>query len=211
VLNRVAVLVPVHDEEELLPGCLEALRAAGACRVFVVLDACTDRSAAIARRYGVEVLHIRARNVGVARHLGAVEALRAGARWLASTDADSRVPPDWLSRQLRHARDGADVVAGTVSVTDWTGWPPTLPERYAARYAAARKHVHGANLALSAGAYQRTGGFPALRVGEDRAIVDRAVQLGLHVRWAADLPVRTSARRTSRVEDGFAGYLRELA
>ena len=39
----------------------------------------------------------------------------AGA-WLAYADADSRVPEDWLVRQLRHAREGADVLVGTVTV-----------------------------------------------------------------------------------------------
>ena len=211
MLSEVAVIVPVHDEEALLPGCLESLRAAGARRVIAVLDACTDRSPAIARAYGVRVVELAARNVGAARHAGAVEALRAGAAWLASTDADSLVPPDWLVRQLAYARDGADVVAGTVRVSDWTGWPPGLAARYAERYARRHDHVHGANLGLSARAYRRTGGFPALRLAEDRAIVHRALRAGLRVRWATDLPVRTSARPTSRTLGGFATHLRDLA
>ena len=66
------VVVPAHNEEELLPACLAALReAAGVAgvpvRLLVVADACTDATAAVAAAGGAEVIRIRARNVGAAR------------------------------------------------------------------------------------------------------------------------------------------------
>jgi len=75
------VVVPAHDEEELLPACLAALRsAAGAAgvpvRLLVVADACTDATAAVAAAAGAEVLRIRARNVGAARAAGMARLLR---------------------------------------------------------------------------------------------------------------------------------------
>jgi SAM-dependent methyltransferase len=39
--------------------------------------------------------------------------------WLATTDADTVVPPGWLRRQLSYAGRGWDVVLGTVEVADW--------------------------------------------------------------------------------------------
>ena len=55
-IPMISVVIPVHNEAALLGGCLEAIeRAARDARlesepveVVVVLDACTDRSAAIA-------------------------------------------------------------------------------------------------------------------------------------------------------------------
>jgi glycosyltransferase involved in cell wall biosynthesis len=159
------VVVPAHNEEELLPACLAALRkAAGAAgvpvRLLVVADACTDATAAVAAAAGAEVIRIRARNVGAARAAGMARLLRAeatdpaatglattglaatglattglAATWLATTDADTVVPPGWLRRQLGYAGQGWDVVLGTVTVTDWAGHPPHTPAVFEARYA----------------------------------------------------------------------------
>ena len=108
---------------ELLPACLASLRVAARhpalrrlqVHVIPVLDACSDDSGAVAPG-GLEV---QARNVGVARTAGfaaalAREAGRAAQQlWLATTDADSTVPADWLAKQLRLAALGVEVVAGT--------------------------------------------------------------------------------------------------
>ena len=74
MLSRISVVVPAHDEEELLPACLDAIgRAADAVpevdvEVVVALDACGDRSAeAVAAVPGVHAVTVTARNVGRAR------------------------------------------------------------------------------------------------------------------------------------------------
>jgi glycosyltransferase involved in cell wall biosynthesis len=70
VIAAVGVVIPAHDEEELLPSCLAAVRLAAAplpglpVHVVVVADACTDQTAAVARAGGAAVLDIGARNVG---------------------------------------------------------------------------------------------------------------------------------------------------
>jgi hypothetical protein len=172
-VEAVGVVVPAHDEETLLPACLAALRdAANALRlpvhVVVVADACTDQTAAVARAAGAGVIGIRARRVGAARAAGMRELLRLtsgadpAAVWLATTDADTLVPPDWLRRQLDYANAGWDVVLGTVTVTDWDGHPPHVPVAFAERYAfgsGPHPHVHGANLGIRASAYLAAGGF----------------------------------------------------
>jgi len=213
------VIVPAHDEQELLPGCLAALSRAAArvapvpVEVVVVADACTDRTAAIAAAAAAEVVVVRARNVGSARAAGVAHALRSGpdGLWLATTDADSRPGPDWLRRQLRHARAGAGLVTGTVRVEDWTHWPAGLPVRYESAYRAAPEHVHGANLGFSAGAYLAAGGFPAVTHDEDQVFVRRAAAAGVPIVHDPGGPVRTSARPTGRAPHGFAAYLATLA
>jgi glycosyltransferase involved in cell wall biosynthesis len=218
-MTRVAVVVPAHDEQSLLPGCLAALRVAAASlpvRVIVVADACTDDTALVAAAGGADVRTIDARNVGRARAAGVAHALRGGALWLATTDADSRVPPDWLTWQLEHARAGADLVAGTVEVDDWSGWPGPMPSRYQRRYrelvAGARHgHIHGANLGFRASAYLAAGGFPELPCDEDRGLVARVRQAGGRVVTDAGCPVRTSARPDGRAPHGFAAHLHALS
>ncbi|GAA2567801.1 glycosyltransferase [Winogradskya consettensis] len=214
-MTRLAVVVPAHDEEALLPACLDALAVAAAAvpvpvEIVVVADACTDRTEAIAAAAGAEVVPLSVRNVGRARNAGMAHALRQGPEtlWLATTDADSRVRPDWLVWHLDHARAGADLVAGTVRVDDWTCWPAGLPEHYEEHYRrAAGAHVHGANLGIAAATYVAAGGFPALTHDEDQVLLRRARALRARIVMDPACPVHTSARRLARAPLGFAAHL----
>ncbi|MFC5139624.1 glycosyltransferase [Actinomycetospora rhizophila] len=216
------VVVPAHDEEDLLADCLAGLRDAAAAvadrarvRLLVVADACADRTAELARAHGVAVVPLAARNVGRARAAG-VSAL-PGADWLATTDADSVVPPDWLAAQLDARDRGADAWVGTVEVVDWTGVPGAVPARYRAAYEAdhhlgdRHRHVHGASLGVAAPAYRAVGGFPPRETGEDVALVERLDRAGLRVVRDRRHPVATSARTEGRAPEGFAAHLLGLA
>ncbi|WP_433306217.1 glycosyltransferase [Actinoplanes sp. CA-030573] len=217
-MNRIAVVVPAHDEESLLPGCLASLRAAARLvpvpvELVVVADACADGTATVAAAAGAEVVTVDARNVGRARAAGVAHALRDGPEdlWVASTDADSRVDHGWLRWQLAHAAAGAALVAGTVRVDDWSGWPPWLPARYESRYRRDRAHVHGANLGFAARAYRMAGGFPAVTHDEDQLLVSRFRAIGERVVIDGTCPVRTSSRPDGRAPHGFAAHLATLA
>lgn len=206
--------IPAHNEAALLGACLVAARAAAQhpalrgeiVRVLVVLDACTDASAAVARSLNVETLSVDARNVGAARAAGARYLLEQGARWLAFSDADSRVAPDWLAAQLAL---GADAVCGPVMVDDWSPHPQRTRETWQARYrdADGHRHVHGANLGVCAQAYRRAGGFAPLACGEDVALVDLLSASGAVIAWSAAPRVVTSARVDARVRGGFGDTL----
>ena len=224
MLSRFAVVVPAHNEEDLLPHCLAALTACAGpvaplpVEIIVVADSCDDDTAAVARAHGAEVLTIDARNVGRARAAGLTYALRAGPDrlWLATTDADSRVPPGWLRAHRAHADTGAGLVVGTVAVEHWAPWPASVRERYEAGYrsgmtATGHDHVHGANLGCDARVYQEVGGFAELRHDEDRDLVARVVGAGARVVYDAHSPVVTSARRAARAPHGFAAFLAGIA
>ncbi|MCF5653380.1 glycosyltransferase, partial [Pseudomonas syringae] len=163
----IGILIPVHNEEALLGDCLKAALIAAAhpgllseaVTILVVLDSCSDGSAAIAQAYPVQCLEAQARNVGHVRGVGARHLLNQGARWISCTDADSRVAPDWLVAQLAL---GVDAVCGTVTVDAWSeDFDPAAQIRYHQGYEArdGHRHIHGANLGVSAGAYIRAGGF----------------------------------------------------
>lgn len=142
--------------------------------VIVVLDTCTDGSAAVANAHparGVETVVVHARCVGAARAAGMAELLRrqpVQGTWLATTDADSVVPPHWLLAQRDHAGQGARVVAGTITVQDWQDRSRAVRDRAHRDYhAAAHRHIHGANLSFYADAYCAAGGFAQLSCHED--------------------------------------------
>lgn len=210
----IATIVPAHDEAEHIGRCLQSLCLAArserlngeAVVVIVVADHCSDDTAAMATQAGAAVLSIRARNVGTARGVGAQFALDAGARWLAFTDADSLVGPDWLADQL--ALD-SDAVCGTVAVRHWGRYGERMQRHFERTYTDAdgHQHIHGANLGVSADAYRRAGGFEPLETSEDVALVAALGKVGARIAWSARPRVETSARRAFRAPRGFGATL----
>ncbi|WP_017607415.1 glycosyltransferase [Nocardiopsis xinjiangensis] len=226
MIRRVAVIVPAHDESACVVSCLSAVHRAlehapvppEHCHVVVVADGCRDGTAPAARSMAAHVVEVPHLGVGAARAVGARRALElaggapAGSVWLASTDADTLVPAQWISDQLVHADAGHDAVAGSVEVADWSLRSEGLDVRFGRRFPVAdgHGHVHGANLGVRGSAYVDAGGFPGIGSGEDHALVERLTRLGLSVLSPADLPVRTSARRSFRAPDGFGRLLDDL-
>ncbi|OMH32517.1 hypothetical protein BGP79_08600 [Tersicoccus sp. Bi-70] len=239
-MHTVHVVVPARNEELLLPGALSALRLAldhlahthpdVRADVTVVLDACTDATAdVVAAAPWVRSHAVDSGTVGAARSAGvetaAVETAGVdgigpgrpdpgggGAVWVASTDADSRVPVDWLSVLVELADDGADLVLGTVQ-PDPADTPPAQLAAWHRRHDLAEDHpyVHGANLGIRLSAYRAAGGFGAGAAHEDVRLA-RRVRAGGGVVVATDrIRVTTSGRGTGRAPAGFAGYVRSLA
>ena len=214
----IGIVIPAHNEAELLGACLRAALDAArhprlrgeAVQIVVVLDSCDDDSVAVAHAFGVETIEIAARNVGIARAAGADRLLARGARWLAFTDADSRVAPDWVAAQLALR---AQAVCGPVAVDDWTTHHEHTRAAFYRAYmdADGHRHIHGANIGVSARAYRRAGGFPPLACSEDVALVDLLVAAGVRIAWSAAPRVVTSARVDARVRGGFGDTLAALA
>ena len=239
--THAVVVVPAKDEEALLPGCLEALGAAldrweqhhaqgSAAVVVVAADGCDDATAEVARRARrsdprIHVLELPPGEGGVgraraaaARHARGLFPDVPGERlWLASTDADSRVPADWLPAQTTTAGEREALVLGTVDVLLQDD-DPGAQARSAAleawqaeyRHREGHPHVHGANLGLPWSLYEAAGGFPAVREHEDVGLADAVRALGEDRVIATDRGrVATSARLTGRTPGGFSGFLRE--
>ncbi|ROS30790.1 glycosyltransferase family 2 protein [Cellulomonas sp. PhB150] len=219
-IARIVVVVPAHDEEELLTHCLASIerarpQAGAPVDVVVALDDCHDGSSGIVRRFDALEVVLAARAVGAARAAGVVAGLVLGDDdpaevWIASTDADSVVPENWLRVQRELADAGADVVLGTVRPD-----PRDLTSAQLAAWRATRVpgrpngHVHGANLGVRADAYARAGGFAPLAEHEDVDLVARLRADPLVVLEASDeADVLTSGRTTGRTPGGYASYLR---
>jgi len=222
----IGVAIPAHNEEACLDACLGALLAASVhpqlrgepVAVCVVLDACDDGSAAIVRRHAalfaaagasLDCVQIAARQVGAARAAGARQLLARGARWLAFTDADTRVSPQWLAAQLAL---GADVVCGSVAVDDWSPHGVNavlLSAHFAGAYQDrdGHRHIHGANLGVAAAAYLAAGGFAPVACHEDVLLVRALERIGARFVWSALPRVFTSARTDARARGGFGDTL----
>jgi glycosyltransferase involved in cell wall biosynthesis len=211
------VVIPAHDEEQHIGACVFSVQEAARSRslngepvvIVVVADACSDDTVRIATAAGATVISIDARNVGIARARGACHAMCAGARWLAFTDADSIVGPEWLAAQLAQ---GSDAVCGTIEVTDWGDYSEQIRLQHLETYSDVdgHRHVHGANLGVTSVAYRNVGGFPPISSSEDVALVDALRDHGALIAWSAAPRVVTSARRRYRAPGGFGETLARL-
>lgn len=224
----VAVVIPALNEEAAIRPCIESVLESSqliehlsALWVVVVADACTDRTAFRARNaVGScgEVLECNARSPGTARQLGVAAALRhfesaeASRIWIANTDADSRVPQDWLDHHLRLAEQGVAAIAGIVQVDNVPGHGAEVAQLLLADYEVAsdgtHPHVHGANLGVRADAYLDAGGWSQLTVAEDHCLWNRVRERGWRVSSCAQSVVVTSGRLVGRARGGFADTLR---
>jgi cellulose synthase/poly-beta-1,6-N-acetylglucosamine synthase-like glycosyltransferase len=232
-LRGMAIGIPARDEAERIDRTLEsvlgAARLALPIVVVVAVDSCCDETAAIARRRfrrvppNVEalVVPVVAGRVGAARqracHLADTR-LRArvgdhAARWIATTDADTTVPADWLVTHRRWAMRGADAIAGLVEVDPADALVPrvrTLMDRERRDAGMDHAHVFGANLGVRASWWHRVGGFPPVAVGEDVMFVTRLRNMGARVVGVPDSVVLTSGRLEARAPDGFGAKLASL-
>lgn len=193
---------------------------------MVVDDASTDDTAFLAGRElkgAGEVLSGEFGGAGGARRAGLdriVQMARERAvidlAWLATTDADSRVPPGWTAAHLCWWRQGVEAVAGMVE-PDWgPDTPPSLRRRYEEFMRALgtgydHPHVYGANLGFTAEVYLRAGGMSTSRTGEDHAMWAALRAVGARIVSVPDDPVTTSSRRIGRAPSGFAALLASLA
>ena len=221
----VLVVVPVNNEDALLPRCIHALHAAvheagrTACppivEVALVLDGCTDRSRAIAEDSGFRVTGIEATSVGVARAHGVRTALARFAAtdpqdlWIANTDADSAVPTNWLTTHITAASAGYDLLVGTVR-PDFDDLSPAQRTAWTATHTpgVANGHVHGTNLGLRADKYLEVGGFQPSAEHEDVGLVARLRSRPTTRELAtAVCCVLTSGRSVGRTPGGYARHL----
>lgn len=201
----ITVVVPVLNEENQLEDCLRSLRAQTFrdYELIVVDNGSTDRSVAIAQRYADRVLHESRVGPDLARHRGFVE---AHTELLASADADTIYPPNWLEQIVR-LLEKRDVVAvfGPLGFKESPSWLRRL-ETWGYASLAVLMYPLGVPLAGAANfgcrktAYLAVGGFPPLAhlANADFRLAKRLARLG-RVVFAPKIRAYTSNRTFARL------------
>lgn len=236
------VVIPAKDEQSFLRPCLEAVlnQTRPADAVLVLLNNSCDGSLDLLK----SLQSCRPSLMIAETELPGAMACAGGARRVAlnlaaslvpdgvllTTDADSIVPPDWISRNLAEIRNGADIVCGQVYIqsADKVALPITLHlhEAREAKYLTLLDEItamldpdrldswprhqqnSGASLAMKTAAYRRAGGVPAICSGEDRALVAALRRVDARIRHAPDIQVQVSGRLLGRAQGGMASTLR---
>jgi cellulose synthase/poly-beta-1,6-N-acetylglucosamine synthase-like glycosyltransferase len=105
----ISFIIPAHNEQGLIARTIRSLQAAIRPRsepseIIVVDDASTDRTAAIARELGAQVVPVQLRQIAAVRNAGARQ---ARGDVLIFVDADTVVPGSTLNAALRALARGA--------------------------------------------------------------------------------------------------------
>lgn len=251
------VIIPARDEREVLPDALAALagqvdldgRSLDRCRyeVIVLANNCRDDTVAVARRTAARfpglALHVvdlvlsdQHAHVGAARRLLMDEAerrlrrTRRGVRGvIASTDADTRVAPDWLAATLAEVERGADAVGGRILVdpVDLARWGAVTRAwhlrdvGYRSLVSELDSHIDptpsdpwprhfqhfGPSLAVTVEAYVRAGRLPVVSALEDVGLYTALRRVDASIRHSPAVRVVTSGREVGRTGFGFAVQL----
>jgi len=94
----VSVIIPAYNEEKLIGSCLESLKnqdfGNGGYEVIVVDNNSTDRTVMVAKDFNVKIISEPRKGVSFAVRKGFAE---AAGEIIATTDADTKVNPGWLS------------------------------------------------------------------------------------------------------------------
>jgi glycosyltransferase involved in cell wall biosynthesis len=238
--RRVAIAIPARDEAIMIGSCVEHLTklySDSRCErpiIVVVANNCKDATARIAASRGAVALNVKLppdqAHAGWARRVAleaAAKHLSARHDVLLSTDADTLVAPDWLSRTIDHLDAGWDALAGLARLNPRE--LRRLPRRHRSRLAMIRRydkaldylkarqdgsepwprHFYegGASMAVTYGAFRRVGEIPTPRAGEDKAFFDAIRRGGGRVRHPLDVKVMTSARLKARAPGGASDTL----
>jgi cellulose synthase/poly-beta-1,6-N-acetylglucosamine synthase-like glycosyltransferase len=248
------VAIPAKDEEERLPACIRALAEQrdpfgrsippALIRVAVFANNCTDQSASVARALGeCWSLHIRvveARVPPEAAHAGAARraAMDLAEAWLVeegdkdgvilTTDADSRVAPNWIAANLAAFDAGAEAVLGRITLDDDGKLLPDALHRRGALEDAYEslltelswlldplEHnpwphhatISGATLGITRDAYCRVGRLPRVPLGEDKALIALLSRQDARIRYCPAVHAVTSGRTQGRAPGGVADTL----
>jgi 1,2-diacylglycerol 3-beta-glucosyltransferase len=128
VSTRFTILVPAHNEEQVIASCLDSLRALdypeALRRVIVIADNCTDGTARIAASMGAhayERTDLEKRGKGYALDWATKRLLREDGGWtdaLVIFDADTVAGPTFLRSMDQRLRQGSLALQGRYALLD---------------------------------------------------------------------------------------------
>lgn len=198
----VSIVIPAFNEEKFIMKTLQSVLVQDYknFELIVVDNNSTDDTSKIAKSFGAKVIFEPSQGVGFARQKGFME---AKGEIVATTDADTILPSNWLSRIVEEFKKDKNLVAFGGLYTLYSG---AITARIAVSYLSypvwlldkffsGGWSLPGANLAIRMDAFLRVGGFKTeLKLGEDANISQRLKEIG-RVKLDPDFLVQTSGRR----------------
>lgn len=204
----VSVVIPAYNEELVLSKTLETVFAQdypGKFEVVVSNNNSTDRTAEIAQQAGARVVTEPRKGTRFAYDRGMKEST---GELILVTNADVRLPSNWISRIVETYADPEVVGVGTrVKFYDAPRWINTFLD-IANNKLNPKKAMWGVSLSCRRWVYEQVGGFDhGVNTNEDAVFTLLIEKFGV-VRILDDVVVEMDGRRFN---NGFASAVREWA
>ena len=197
-----SIVIPAFNEEKFLPKCLESLENQDFkdLEIIVVDNNSTDKTVQIAKKFGAIVFSEENQGIAFARQKGF---LNAKGKIIVSTDADTILPKNWLSKIFGEFKKNENLVAFGGSCHFYSG--PILV-RLASKFLlksflildkffSGGWNLMGCNMAIKKEVFFKIGGFNTnLKLNEESEISHRLRKVG-KVILDPNFKVKTSSRR----------------
>ncbi len=221
---KISVVIPAFNEEELIPRCLQALQNQTYPKenyeIIVVDNDSTDKTTQIAKKLGAAVYrYTDIKKCGAARQFGTT---KANAPIIAFTDADCKVPHDWLATIDTLFKDPNLVCVGGKMLPDKNNPVLFCIYTFYDIFHLLNQHFHktiiwGLNFAVRKSAFDKVGGFnTTLATSEDWDLAIRMQKKfgRKSVYYAKNLRVYSSTRKQKSIGvflryawDGIRNYI----
>lgn len=197
-----SVVIPAFNEEKFIAKTLESVLGQNFknFELIVVNNNSTDKTAEIAKKFGVILLSEKNQGVAFARQKGF---LNAKGEIIASTDADTILPKNWLSKIFKEFEKDENLVAFGGSCNFYSG---PISAKLASKFLlpfflfldkffSGGWNLMGCNMAIKKEAFSKIGGFNTnLKLNEDIEISSRLRKIG-KVILDPNFKVKISGRR----------------
>ena len=198
---KISVVVPAYNEEDFLENTLKSLlnQTYKDFEMIVVDNNSTDKTVEVARKFGAKVIHEKRKGVAWARQSGFKQ---AKGEIIATTDADTVVPENWVETMLAGYENKNTVAFGGLNRL----YSGPVTARSASRYLSTSFWVIdkilssgwnllGSNMSVKKDAFEAIGGFRTdLKLGEDVDLSQRIKAQG-KVTLNTNFLVYSSGRR----------------
>ena len=216
----ISVVVPAYNEEEYIAKTLESLASQDTkdkYEVILVDNNSTDKTVRIVNGFRnkleLKVVREKIKGRGAARAAGFN---KTGGEIILSTDADTTVPINWISKMTAELRSDKNngAVTGTCKFCDqsWSVnimlniFQPLAMILY--RIIFGHYWLSGFNFGIYKAVYEKSGGFLSkLNIQEDIELSFKVAKL-TKIKFVPDIPVIASGRRFSQgLWRGMTGYV----
>lgn len=208
---KTSVVIPAYNEEKRIGACIKSLQSQTVppLEIIIVDNNSTDKTAKIAKKMGVTVLHEAIQGQSYARNKGFNT---ARGDIIARTDADTIVPPDWIekiqnvfSKNNKLAAISGSAVFGNRILSPFI----RLLVFEANKQIFGHVGLYGPNLALKKSVWEQIKEEVCMADGQIHEDTDLAIHCGRRgkIMYVSDLKVKTSARRLKSPSSLFVDYL----
>lgn len=210
-MSKISIVIPTFNEEKYIEACLVSLDKQTLPResyeVIIVDGNSLDSTKEIAKDYADRIIEHKSEGVGGARNDGVMV---SKGEIIATTDADTILPRDWLERILKHFenRNVVGVSGPSLPIENgfkssiafkWMGFNQKLNNIFG------MQGMNGFNSAFRKKDFFAVGGYRGIPYCDDSEIMFRLRNVGKII-YDPDLSVAVSTRRFEQ-----DGYLKTLS